>query len=252
MSVELDLSYIIKQYQTNHRSAKQIADELNTYPNKILRMLTRAGIDIKSQSEVLKEKYDTGQKIAPMKGKSHSTESKTKIGLKLCDRYENLSDDEKKKLSEKSKKRWTDRSDETIMKMKERGIEKIQESAKIGSKLERFLFKKLKELKLPVQMHQNITENMNLEVDLLIGKVAIEIQGPTHYEPIWGAEKLEKTVQADTEKVALLLKYGYSVIHYKHLTKRKSNSYYDKVADLIVEAYKKVKSSNEFVEVEYE
>ncbi|MBX9836726.1 MAG: hypothetical protein K2X69_00290 [Silvanigrellaceae bacterium] len=47
-------------------------------------------------------------------------------------------------------------------------------------------------------------------------QIAIELDGPTHYEPIFGEEQLLKVKDADNRKNGILLTNGMSVIRIKH------------------------------------
>lgn len=53
-----------------------------------------------------------------------------------------------------------------------------------------------------------------LEIDILLPdiKTAIELNGPVHYFPIYGSDKLEKIRDADTRKRCMLNSLGYGLI----------------------------------------
>jgi intein-encoded DNA endonuclease-like protein len=67
-------------------STYQIAKDLNTYPNKIRRILHKNGIELKTRSEAQKNAIDKGLVNLPTKGKQRSKEEKIKIsfGMKKC------------------------------------------------------------------------------------------------------------------------------------------------------------------------
>ena len=46
----------------------------------------------------------------------------------------------------------------------------------------------------------------------------IEIDGPSHYLPIWGEEKLQKQIKADQNKTGLILSKGLVIIRVKNLS----------------------------------
>jgi len=54
--------------------------------------------------------------------------------------------------------------------------------------------------------------------------VAIEIDGPSHFLPVWGQEALEKTQKSDRQKSGLVLSSGLILIRIKH-TKGLSEKY---------------------------
>ena len=47
----MDREYIVDQYFNHYKSISSLADELNTYPNKIRRIILRAGKKLRSKSE---------------------------------------------------------------------------------------------------------------------------------------------------------------------------------------------------------
>jgi len=68
-------------------------------------------------------------------------------------------------------------------------------------------------------MHEVIIPAENLEIDLYIPelKTIIEVDGPSHFLPIWGEDKLQKQVNADLRKSGALLSKGYAIIRVKSL-----------------------------------
>ena len=78
-----------------------------------------------------------------------------------------------------------------------------------------------------VEFHkEHMLVNERLEIDLFIPElsVAIEGDGPSHFEPVWGEEALEKTQSSDRQKSGLILSMGLVLIRIKH-TKGLSEKY---------------------------
>jgi len=78
------------------------------------------------------------------------------------------------------------------------------------SKLEKWLEEKLK-LEFPIiKINFNDRETIGAELDIFIPslKLAIELNGIHHYEPIYGEDRLEKTKNKDNQKFQLCLKRG--------------------------------------------
>ena len=48
-------------------------------------------------------------------------------------------------------------------------------------------------------------------------KAIIEVDGPSHFLPIWGEEKLRKQIKADSHKTGLILSKGFAIIRVKSL-----------------------------------
>jgi len=78
------------------------------------------------------------------------------------------------------------------------------------SKLETWLKEKLTNLYPNLEIHFNRKDAINSELDIYIPslKLAIELNGIFHYEPIYGAEKLEKIQNNDERKFQACLEQG--------------------------------------------
>ena len=60
-------------------------------------------------------------------------------------------------------------------------------------------------------------QNQNLQVDLYLPhyRAAIEVDGPSHFKPVWGKENLERNRKADQQKTGLILNSGLVMIRIK-------------------------------------
>lgn len=78
------------------------------------------------------------------------------------------------------------------------------------SKLEVYIESKLKSLYNTFELKFNKTEDINSELDIYIPslKLAFELNGPIHYEPIFGGEKLKQTKNNDNRKFQACLERG--------------------------------------------
>ena len=70
------------------------------------------------------------------------------------------------------------------------------------SKLEVYIEEQLSQLHPNLEIHYNRKDTINSELDIYIPslKLAFELNGIFHYEPIYGLDKLEKTKLNDTNK----------------------------------------------------
>ena len=57
--------YIINLYCEENKSTYEIAKDLNTYPNKILRILKKHGVSVKTKSEAQKEDTRIQPRVKP-------------------------------------------------------------------------------------------------------------------------------------------------------------------------------------------
>jgi very-short-patch-repair endonuclease len=100
-------------------------------------------------------------------------------------------------------------------------IKSIQAAGKEGSKLEKFLYQEITKAGYVVEYHKkHLIQNHDMELDMYIPsiKTIIEVDGPSHFLPIWGDEKLQKQIKADTQKSGLILSKGMVIIRIKNLS----------------------------------
>ena len=118
-----------------------------------------------------------------------------------------------------------------------KGSEAIRKASKEGSKLEKFILSELTKRNHKVQFHkEHWLKNQNLETDLFVEdlRTVIEVDGPSHFEPVWGEENLKKNQRSDLEKTGLVLAQGLVLIRIKQ-TKRISNRYLRSVLEKLLE-----------------
>jgi very-short-patch-repair endonuclease len=100
-------------------------------------------------------------------------------------------------------------------------LNKIKKLENIFSEYEKFIRNELSQYGYKVESHKkNLIPNYNLEIDMYFPEVKaiIEIDGPSHFLPIWGEEKLKKQIKADADKTGLILSRGLAIIRVKNLS----------------------------------
>ena len=192
---------IKKKYLGELMSFAEIAELMQTYPNRVRRDAKKFGIRIRSRSESAKIALDRGRSKHPTKGKKRDSETKKK------------------------------------------GSAAIRESARTGTKLERFLLEELTKRKYDVQFHrEHVLKNSRLEIDLFVKqfRTAIEIDGPSHFRPVWGEKNLLRNKKSDKQKTGLILSQGFVLIRVKQ-DKRTSQRYFREVLDSILNILSDIK-----------
>lgn len=254
----MDAQKIVKMYVEQNKSTYEIAEQLKTYPNKIRRVLIKSGIDLKSKSEAQKNAIDRGVASHPTIGKQRSQEEKLKISSGLQRYWDNMSDDLYKAKIKQAKDRWQNMPEEDKANMQESAIKSIQAAGKEGSKLEKFIYSELTKSGYKVDFHKKtLIQNQNLEIDMYLPllKTIIEIDGPSHFLPIWGEEKLQKQIKADFHKTGLILSKGMVIIRIKNLSDSISLANKEKLRLDILNQLDKIKASfppksERFIEIE--
>lgn len=247
---------IIKMYNEENKSTYEIAEALDTYPNKIRRTLKKHGVDMRTKSSAQQNALKSGRSPHPTEGKHRSLEEKVKISGTLENYWSEMQAEEKKRRSLQAKARWDAMSDKQKEEMSRKRLEAVKKSAKEGSKLEKFVLSRLLKMGHKVRFHEKIIPSENLEIDLYLPelKTIIEIDGPSHFLPIWGEEKLQKQINADLRKSGVLLSKGYVIIRVKATgseSVKKKEDIIHEIAQYITKIEKKFPSrSKRFIEVE--
>ena len=133
-----------------------------------------------------------------------------------------MDEEGKEARSSAGKSQWGEMSDVQREFFRQSGYDAVRRAIKNGSKLEVFIMESLKKLGYLVEFHRDgLLSDENLQIDLFLPaiKLAIEIDGPSHYLPIWGEENLHNNILSDNKKNDLLIKNGYVVLRIKNTAK---------------------------------
>ena len=247
---------VIRMYNEEDCSTYEIAKELDTYPNKIRRTLKKHKIPLKDRSEAQKIALKKGRSSHPTEGKQRSLEERVKISKSLENYWGEMSDKERMRRANQAKDNWKKMGALQREEMRAKGIAAIRAAATEGSKLEKFFEKRLVEAGFRVQLHKLLIPSENLEIDLYIPglQTIIEVDGPSHFLPIWGQEKLDKQINADLRKTGTLLTKGYVVIRVKSMG-QESVAKREQMVESVINILSKIKNKkpsrkNRFIEVE--
>jgi very-short-patch-repair endonuclease len=249
---------VVLLYTKEQKSTYEIADHFKTYPNKIRRILIKHGVELKSKSDAQKNALKKGVSKIPTAGLRRTKEERLKISKSLQERWEKISQKDYDKHVKKAKDRWSKMSDVDKKKMTSAAIQAIQKAGKEGSKLEKFLKYELTKSGFTIEIHKkNLIPNENLEIDMYFPEihVIVEIDGPSHFLPIWGEDKLQKQIKADENKTGLILSKGLAIIRVKNLSDSISLANKENLKNRLVEILSKIenkfpKKSERYIEIE--
>ena len=238
--------FLVEQYVNKKKSTYEIAQELNTYPNKVRRALKALGIDLRDKSQAQSVAIASGRHEHPTKGKIRTEAEKIAISDGMHSFWQNMEDEERDRRSELSKQQWASMSDEDKANLRKMAAEAVRKASKEGSKIEKFLYEGLTEKGYgPIFHKKGLIPNENMEVDILVPalKTAIEIDGPAHFLPIWGEENLQKHIRADAIKAGSFINRGFVVLRVKNLIRNLSSKNMRDVLDLVVDALSNIEKS---------
>lgn len=215
----LNISKITKMYNAG-KSWQEIAEVFDTYPNKVRREAMKAGLVSRTKAEAQSLALAQGKRPHPTKGTKRPDSVKIQISEKLAQSWENLTEKEKKDRADQAREQWNNTPEYKQKEIHQAAAIGIRKAAEDGSKLENFLYQELVKLGYYIEFHkkhQIINERLHLDMFLPKINTAIEIDGPSHFQPIWGSEVLQKSKKADAEKAGLLLTNGLVLIRVKHV-----------------------------------
>ena len=241
---------IINQlYTKDKKSFQQIAEQLGTYANKVRRDAIKLKIKIRNKSEAQKNALETGNHKHPTKGSERDEITKNKIGLSVMNSWESLSMKELNNRRHKAKEQWNNLSDDQKELMISNANKAVRESSKTGSKLEKFILNALLADGYHVDFHkEQMLSNTKLQIDIFIPSlsVAIEIDGPSHFLPVWGEDALNRNIKYDNKKTGLILGKGSVLIRIKQ-TRDFSKARASLIYEALAKELKKIK--NKFPEI---
>jgi len=209
-----------KEYVNDKNSFQDIAVKYHTYANKIRRDAIKFNINIRSKSEAQKNVLSQGKVPHPTKGKNRSGAEKEKIGFGVMKNWENIDKHSLEQRKKKAKQNWENLSDDIKAQIISAANSAVRQASKTGSKLEKFLFNKLLKDGYKTDFHKEHTlSNTKLQIDIFLPQlnIAIEVDGPSHYEPVWGEDALKRNQSYDKKKTGLILGKGLVLIRVKQL-----------------------------------
>lgn len=207
-------------YNKENKSFQQIAEQLGTYANKVRRDAKKLEIKIRDKSEAQKNALKTGNHKHPTKGTQRDPETKQKIGTAVMNSWDSLSEKELADRKKKAKQQWDNMSQDQKDLMISNANKAVRESSKTGSKLEKFILHNLLKDGYKVDFHkEQLLSNTKLQIDLFIPSlnVAIEVDGPSHFLPVWGEDVLDRNIKYDNKKTGLILGKGSVLIRIKQV-----------------------------------
>lgn len=226
---------IHQMYVQNNKSFQQIASDLGTYANKIRRDAIKLDIPIRNKSEAQKNAIETGTHKHPTKGRSRSEATKNKIGQGVLKSWDDMTDIQIAQRKKKAKEQWENLSLDQKNNMINKANQAVRETSKKGSKLEKFILNSLIRDGYKVDFHkEQILSNTKLQIDMFLPllNIAIEIDGPSHFLPVWGEDALQKNISYDNKKTGLILGRGCVLIRIKQLhdfSRTRASLLYDKL-----------------------
>ena len=220
--------FLENAYVQEGRSTYDIANQLGTYPNYVNRLLRKAGIKIRSRNAAQKKAIESGRANHPTEGKHLSVASRRAISRGRSAAWKEMSEEARQKVVETARANWEKLGEAKQAQIREAAQEGLIKASREGSKLEKAIYDGLIQAGIAVYCHEKhklVDEQQHIDLFLPEKGVAIEIDGPTHFLPIFGEEHLAKVIASDDKKNGLILNAGLSVIRLRTSGKEFSEAY---------------------------
>jgi len=227
-------------------STGAISEKYGTFPNTIRRALKRHGIATRTKSEAQKNFLDENDH--PMLGRERTDDERVAISDGIQKHWDGLSDSEadakREDMAERARVKWGWMSEEEQAKSIKKMHKANREKAGQGSKNENAIADIFAAQGYVVaQRTKEYSPRRAFEIDIAIPseRVAIEWDGAAHYEPIYGDEALQKTMEKDARKNAALVAHGWKVIRVRDHSTAHSVSYCKRNAQKIADVMKTIR-----------
>ncbi len=229
-----------KFYQDEGLSMRQVATKLGVSLATLSRFMRRHGIMSRDKGEA--QKNYLKEHSHQMQGKKHSDKTKKKISKGLGEFWDKLPEEDKDELRKKIgaawRRKWQHMSDNDRRAMMEGLSSRAKEVQGQGSRLERYVAEELRQRGYTVEERStNYTAGKQFEVDIALPKerIAIEIDGPTHFIPIHGEDHLRQQQERDARKDEMINGAGFNVLRIRDNNGPLSQVRVDRIEQAIME-----------------
>lgn len=220
----IDMGEVRRLIEVEKLSTYGAADSLGCNQSHVVRLIAKFNKEnpsnpIKKRTKSQAQKnYIKRTGTHQRSGTTHSDESKELISDSMKDVYDGPRGDEiREKISQQRQEEWAAMGPaeqaEVLETLKTASRAKAQSGE--GSNFENFLAEKLEEHQYVVEVRtQAYTPGQKFHVDIALPqvKLIIEVDGPTHWAPIYGDDELRKVQAKDTVKDNTLTAAGWNVL----------------------------------------
>lgn len=226
-------------------SLGKIAKMAGTYTQFMIREFNRLKLTCLTKSEIMKTNFERGG-FHPTKGRERTDAEKKSIGQSIS-RVREEHPEKWDNMNAAVAEYWAGKTQEERSAIGSHAANHVRDAAVNGSRLEHFLREKLYEAGyVSVQHKTGVLIREGLEFDLYIPELSlvIEVDGPTHFKPIFGDKELSNAARRDLAKTALAIDSGFKMLRVKQ-KKNYSLTYFNHLAKMTIELVDRIKNKTE-------
>lgn len=234
-------------------SMRKVAQTINAPLATLSRFMKKHNITARDKAQAQKNYLKDHDH--QMRGHKHTVETKKRISSSLGEFWDSLSDEGREELKRKIgagwKRKWAGMSEQERKLMMEGLSSRAKATQGQGSRLERYIADELRQRGYVVEERStNYTAGKSFEVDLAlpVEMIAIEVDGPTHFLPVYGEERLDNQQESDARKDDMMNAAGYNVLRVRDNNGPLSQLRIDKIEQAIKEINEDGRTSVWYVE----
>jgi len=241
----IDMNEVKRLIEVERLSTYGVADRLGCNQSHVVRLIAKfnkehpnAPINKRDKSEAQKN-FISRTGSHQRDGTLHSDESKDKISDTMRDVYDGPQGDEiREKIAQQRHDEWaalneTQRAN-VLQNLKQSSRAKAQ--AGEGSNFENYLADMLKSQGMKVEVRTKAYtpgQKFHVDIALPMEKIIIEVDGPTHWSPIYGDDELIKVRAKDKSKDDILNMSGWNVLRVQDTSGSTTRARFARVFDQI-------------------
>ena len=243
----LDMAEVRRLIEDELLSTYKVAEQVGCNQSHIVRMVAK--FNKQNPGNPIKKRNKSEAQLNYIKqtgthqrdGTTHDEITKDKISDKMREFYDSPEGVEaKERISEFRKEEWAEKSEEeraeilTELQLANRA--KMQSGE--GSNFKNFVAEQLMERGYTVEQRTKTwTPGQQFHVDIALPneKLIIEVDGPTHWAPIYGEEELQKVIVKDAKKDAALIANGWVVLRVQDSSGSTTRARFKRVLDVLGE-----------------
>ena len=243
----LDMAEVRRLIEDEKLSTYKVAERVGCNQSHIVRMVAKFNKQNPSNPINKRNKSQAQLNYIKQSGKhqrdgtTHDEITKDLISDKMREFYDSPEGVEaKERISEFRREEWAEKSEEEraaiLVELQQANRAKMQ--AGEGSNFENFLAEQLAERGYSVEQRTKTwTPGQRFHVDIALpnDKIIIEVDGPTHWAPIYGDDELQKVVAKDAKKDAVLTSNGWVVLRVQDSSGSTTRARFKRVLDVLDE-----------------
>jgi very-short-patch-repair endonuclease len=226
----INMSEVKRLIETEKLSTYGVAEQLGCNQSHVVRLIAKYNKENPGSPISKRDKSEAQKNFIKRTGKHqregtlHSDDSKERISDSMRDVYDGPKGDEiREKIAQQRQDEWASlnasQKADILQNLKQSSRAKAQSGE--GSNFENYLADMLKQHGFQVEQRTKAYtpgQKFHVDIALPLDKIIIEVDGPTHWSPIYGDNELQKVQAKDTGKDNILNMNGWNILRVQDIS----------------------------------